>query len=77
MENTWWKKTEQSNVSTGTETENVYCRIFRKSAIGILNISKYVSQTCTRRKEQPITTNKNLYNFSELTENHQLNKDSV
>lgn len=55
MENTWWKKTEQSNVSSGAETENSYFRIFRKSAIGILNINKHVSHTNLQKKKR--TTN--------------------
>lgn len=44
---------DQSNVSIGAETENIHFGVFRKLAMGILNISKYLSRTCRRRKKNP------------------------
>lgn len=51
---------DQPNVSNGAETENIHFEVFKKSAIEILNIakylSKYLSRTCRRRKtpKQPM-----------------------
>lgn len=51
---------DQPNVSNGAEIENIHFEVFKKLAIEILNIakylSKYLSRTCRRRKN-PKTAN--------------------
>lgn len=43
---------DQSNVSIGAEIENIHFEVFRKLAIGILNISNYLSRTYRRNKQK-------------------------
>lgn len=56
---------DRSNVSNGAEIENIHFEVFQKLAIGIQNItkylSKYLSRTCRRRKKKPKTTNENFH----------------
>lgn len=51
---------DRSNVSNGAEIENILFEVFQKLAIGIQNITKYLSRTCRRRKKKPKTTNENF-----------------
>lgn len=57
-ENTIKEDANQSNVSNEAEIETIHFEVFKKLAIEILNITKYLSRPCRRRKNLKTTNEK-------------------